>query len=410
MRVLASAYACEPGSGSEPGVGWNWVLQLSRFHEVWVLTRSNNEPSISRGMAVHPLPNVHWVYFDLPRWLRFWKRGTRGARLYYYLWQLGAYFRALPLHRAIRFEVIHHVTFVNYWMPSFLSLLNAPFVWGPVGGGESAPADFIKELSWRARVYERARNLARRCGHLDPFVRLTARRARRTFCTTEQTLSRVKQLGSHNAAMYSDAGLSTLELQGFQCCPKASDSTYRVISMGRLLHWKGFDLGLRAFAAFCHETKANATYEIIGDGPEALRLKQLAESLGIRANVKFRGKLKREEALTRLANAAVLLHPSLHDSGGWVCLEAMAAKVPVICLDLGGPAVQVTSETGIKIKASSPRQAADDIATALRDLYLHPEERCRFGNKGAERVRESFHWDVKGTWMNQVYQNLYVER
>ena len=50
----------------------------------------------------------------------------------------------------------------------------------------------------------------------------------------------------------------------------------------------------------------------------------------------------------------MLIHPSLHDSGGWVCLEAMAAGRPVICLDLGGPGLQVTEKTGIKVKASTP--------------------------------------------------------
>ena len=46
MNVLLSAYACEPGRGSEPGVGWNQVCQISRFHTVWALTRSNNREII----------------------------------------------------------------------------------------------------------------------------------------------------------------------------------------------------------------------------------------------------------------------------------------------------------------------------------------------------------------------------
>ena len=73
-RVLLSAYACEPVKGSEPGVGWNWVRQLSQFAEVWVLTRANNRNSIEAAIAEHPLPHVHFVYYDLPRWMSFWKR------------------------------------------------------------------------------------------------------------------------------------------------------------------------------------------------------------------------------------------------------------------------------------------------------------------------------------------------
>ena len=91
MKLLISAYACEPGLGSEPGVGWNCVRQAARFHEVWVLTRKNNREPIENALKTVPLENVHFAYFDLPRWARFWKRGTRGLHLYYYLWQIGAY-------------------------------------------------------------------------------------------------------------------------------------------------------------------------------------------------------------------------------------------------------------------------------------------------------------------------------
>src|ERR1039458_9148705 len=48
--------------------------------------------------------NVHWVYFDLPRWAAFWKKGRRGGHAYYYLWQLGAYFVARKLHREVGFR------------------------------------------------------------------------------------------------------------------------------------------------------------------------------------------------------------------------------------------------------------------------------------------------------------------
>lgn len=45
-KIFVSAYACEPYKGSEVGVGWNWVLQMSRQFELWVLTRSNNREPI----------------------------------------------------------------------------------------------------------------------------------------------------------------------------------------------------------------------------------------------------------------------------------------------------------------------------------------------------------------------------
>ena len=149
MRILVSAYACSPGFGSEQGVGWNRALQLARFHEVWVVTRSKNRAAIEAALAREPRPNLHFLYQDLPRWARLWKKKRRGMHLYYYLWQMGAYWAGRRLHREVKLDQVHHVTFVNYWMPSFLALLPVPLVWGPVGGGETCPASFRPRLSWR---------------------------------------------------------------------------------------------------------------------------------------------------------------------------------------------------------------------------------------------------------------------
>jgi hypothetical protein len=114
LNILVSAYACEPDKGSEPGIGWNQVCQTARFHEVWVVTRSNNRAQIEKALALDPMANVHWIYCDLPQWLIFWKKGMRGARLYYYLWQLNALRLARKYHREIKFDIVHHVTFGNY--------------------------------------------------------------------------------------------------------------------------------------------------------------------------------------------------------------------------------------------------------------------------------------------------------
>ena len=50
MKILVSAYACEPGKGSEPGAGWLWARAAARRHEVWVLTRANNREAIEAAL------------------------------------------------------------------------------------------------------------------------------------------------------------------------------------------------------------------------------------------------------------------------------------------------------------------------------------------------------------------------
>src|SRR2546423_7247549 len=54
LKVLISAYTCEPGKGSEPEVGWQWAMHLAASHDVTVLTRSNNRPAIENALAGLP--------------------------------------------------------------------------------------------------------------------------------------------------------------------------------------------------------------------------------------------------------------------------------------------------------------------------------------------------------------------
>ncbi len=405
MRVLISAYACEPDKGSEPGVGWNWVRQIARFHEVWVVTRANNRDTIEKSLATKPLPNVHWIYFDLPRWARFWKKGERGLHPYYYLWQIGAYFVARKAHRVVIFDLVHHVTFVNYWMPSFLAMLPIPFVWGPVGGGESAPHSFWHSFSLRGKLYEMQRDAIRSLAQLDPFVRLTARRAAWAFATTQETERRLNVLGCKRVSIFSEAGLRAEEINSLGCLSFRQKNPFRLLTLGRLLHWKGCELGVRAFAQF-HSRYPGAQYWIIGGGPERKRLQTLAANLGVGTSVRFWGNLPRSQVLEKLSECDVLVHPSLHDSGGWVCLEAMAAARPVICLDLGGPALQVTDETGFKIPAVSPEAAVSDLAVAMIRLAENGALRFRVGQGGRKRVAAYFEWNQKGCFMTNIYKTL----
>jgi len=405
VRVIASAYACEPEKGSEPGVGWNWARQIARFHEVWVITRKNNRAAIEAALAKEAVSNVHWVYFDLPRWASFWKKNRRGVHLYYYLWQIGAYVRVRKLHREFCFHLAHHLTFVNYWMPSFMSLLPIPFIWGPVGGGESAPRCFWGAFSRRGAVYELLRHCARRIGELDPFVKLSARRAACVLTTTWETKARVERLGVRHSSLMSQVGLTEKELQQLGCMPARNQPVFRVFSVGTLLHLKGFDLALMAFARL-HATHPRSEFWLLGEGPERARLQSMTNKLGLGNAVRFFGAVPHAKVLQLFEEADVLLHPALHDSGGYASVEAMAAGRPVICLDLGGPALQVSESNGVKVPAVSPEQVVQDMAAALCRLAEDRVLLARLGEAARQHVQQQFSWEKKGQALNDLYDRI----
>jgi glycosyltransferase involved in cell wall biosynthesis len=405
LRILVSAYACEPGKGSEPGAGWNWVMQVARFHAVWVITRANNRQVIESAMAMQPGLQVHWLYVDLPRWARFWKRGPHGVHLYYYLWQIGAYAVARRLHHEVGFDVVHHLTFGTYWLPSLLVLLPVPFVWGPLGGAECAPPALYRTLHARGKLHEGLRGLARWLGERDPTVRLATRRAALVLAKANETAYRLRVLGAQQVHLCSEAGLTAAEWHQLNAIPLRQDAPFRLVSIGRLVHWKGFHLGLMAFARLQQQLPASE-YWVIGDGIERRHLEHLAQRLAIARKVRFWGNLPRQEVLAKLAACDVLVHPSLHDSGGLVGPEAMAAGRPVICLDLGGPAMEVTEETGYKIAVRHPEQVVHDVAQAMLQLGQSVALRTRMADMARRRVAHAYTWPTKGPRLARLYEEV----
>lgn len=362
MRVLMSAYACEPDKGSEPGVGWHWAKQAARFHEVWVLTRANNRPAIEAELERHPDPNLHFIYVDLPRWLAFWKRGPRGLYLYYYLWQIAAYRRAQEEHQQIGFDLAHHVTFGNNWLPTFLPLLPVPFVWCPIGGSETVPKTFRKDFAFKWRAYEALRDFIQDWAlGFDPVTRLARKKAKAVLARTQIMADKLGKSDDTRIEVIIETGANPHHFELMLNRGKRNDEKFKVVMTGRLLHLKGFHLGIRAFHRLAKKLP-HVTLDIIGAGPEQDRLEGLCKELELGKKVNFTGWLSQEETFSRMSQADVFLHPSLKDAGAWVLFEVLELGLPVICLDYAGPAEIIDDTCGIKIIAGTPDQVIQDLA------------------------------------------------
>jgi glycosyltransferase involved in cell wall biosynthesis len=397
-KVLLCAYSCEPGRGSEPGIGWNVLRALAERNDVWLLTRPHSGAKIETEIKRLGIQNVTPVYYDLPLIGPVWrKRHLLGMRLHNYLWQFGAGRLARRIHGDVGFDVAHHVTFVNYYTPSAAAFIGCPFVWGPVGGAEVAPPAFQRSFSLFGRAYEWARAVRRFIGEMDPFVRQTARRTTVGIATTAESAVRMRKLGAPVEDLLSESGpsesgLATEEVEQLEALPLRTTGPTRFISVGRLLHWKGFHLSLQAFLSL---QSSDAQYWIVGDGPEYKRLEKMIAAASAGNRVRLFGNLSRDGVLQLLADADVMVHPSLHDSGGVTPIEGMAAGRPVICLDLGGVATKVTRFTGIKIPAIDPEQTVRDLAAAMTTLANDSGLRQSMAVAGRKLVRERFWWPSK---------------
>ncbi|OLV15817.1 glycosyltransferase family 4 protein [Deinococcus marmoris] len=403
LKVLVSAYACAPGEGSEPGVGWNISTALSAYHDIVVLTRTKNKLRIENELNVRPLENISFVYYDLPKWVLRLKRGSIGVQVYYYLWQLFVFGQMKQLHQKNHFDVVHHLTFGKYWSPSLLSRLGPPMLWGPVGGAESTPPNLIATFGLRGKVYELIRTLARQVGERDPLVCRTIMESKVALTKAPETAHRLKSLGAEDVRIFSEAGFSDAELTSLGQIPLAPNRPFRFLSVARLLHWKGVQFGLEAFA---YARLPNAEYWILGDGPERAALEILARRLGIDRQVRFFGQKPRPQVLEILSSCHVLVHASMHDSGGWASVEAMAAGRPVLCLDVGGPATQVVEGAGVKVAPISPGYVISRLAWAMRELFFDADLYTRMSEEARIHVQQHFSWQTRAAELADILLQL----
>ena len=179
---------------------------------------------------------------------------------------------------------------------------------------------------------------------------------------------------------------------------------FRVLSAGSLIGVKGFSLTIKAFKDFA-DRHPESELTIIGSGPEEKRLRALIRELKLDNNVHMIPQMPRNGLLGSMRCHDVFLFPSLRDGGGTVVIEAMAAGKPVVCLDIGGPAMHVTNDTGIKITATSPEQSVREMAAALERLYLDPKFRHELGKAARERAVLIYHWDRAGDRLADIYQH-----
>jgi len=234
-----------------------------------VLTRSNNRYVIEDALRKHPIPSLHFIYYDLADWAKFWKKGQRGVHLYYLLWQLGAYRIARRVHKQIRFDMVHHITFVSVRQPSFMGLLGIPFIFGPVAGGERA--------HWRLRIgyglkgwfKDGLRDVANFMIGFDPMMHLTFSKAKKIIVTSKQTADLIPIRYRNKVCISLAIGIEKELLDRLyqERRKQRRTQSIKVLYVGRLLYWKGLHLGLPAFARL-REKEPDATLTLIGSGPD----------------------------------------------------------------------------------------------------------------------------------------------
>jgi glycosyltransferase involved in cell wall biosynthesis len=406
MKLLISAYACSPFMGSEPGIGWGFVSALAKRNVVYVITEKDEfENDIQQYFDAHPelKDNLKFIYVRRMRFKILEKIWPPSYYWTYRTWQKNALKAALELQHDIHFDLVHQLNMIGFREPGYLWKLNAPFVWGPIGGMGKVPWRFIFKMGPYGSFYFIAYNLINYFQMLLLTRPKLAARSAGTGLIADNTQSKenaVKYWGC-NSVVLCAVGSSRKQASKFKT--RSVGEPMKIVWSGLHIPRKALNLALETVSLLPEEIKWEL--HILGDGPCALRWKHLAEKLKIADRCRFYGHLSREKALDVMEESHVTLITSLKDDSPSVAVEALGMGMPVICLDHCGFSDVVTDQSGFKIPVTNPKLAVKEMALALMKLSRDEALRQSLAMGALTRAKE-FSWDKK----IETLENIYLDK
>ncbi len=397
--ILATAYDIDPYKGSEASTGWNFVYQISRFNKVIAITRKNNRINIEKYIQEHNIDssNMSFYYYDLPYWMRFWKKGTRGSSLYFYLWQM-----FIPLFvkmKKIDFDIAHNVNFHADAFPTFLWLLGKPTIWGPINHNEKIPNNYLvsKKEILKEQIKWIMKNILWK---LDIFMYVSKQKSTLILGGNSSVRLRLN-IQKEKFISFTQVGSEKVNLTNH------TKTKFDILVIGRFLTIKSFDLAINSFADFLNklEAKDKVYLTIVGRGPKGKELKTLVSRLKIEEKVKFIDWIDKKDLATIYQNSSLFFFPS-HEGAGMVTAEALSYGLPVLCFNNYGGGELVDETCGVRIEYSTYLQSVKDFSNALEKLYFNKQFYESLSVGAREKFNNEYEWDVKGLKLKNIYENI----
>ena len=308
--------------GSEPGNGWQWSKALADHgHEVTVLTKLEyRERILAEGRD-----DINFCFVDQPV-TPFGASSFMRVYDNYRRWQNSAITHASALRQ--EFDVVHHVVWGSLHLGSRLWQLPAPLVYGPIGGGQTAPTNYWRYFG-RNWPMESLRNASTgRLLNLNSWSRETIQNAAATLVTNSATEAACRRLGATDIRYFLAEGLPADWITPPRQRPGGVPTIFWV---GRFLPRKAPMLAIEAFSELRKTMPARLV--MAGDGPLLEKVRAAVDRLGLSNDVELPGRIPWAQVRVLCDSASVFLFTSLRDSSGAQFLEAMGRGLPAVALD-----------------------------------------------------------------------------
>lgn len=406
MKILINAYACSPGMGSEPGMAWNWCVNLARYCELHIITEGEFSDKIEQVVPTLPQGgNMHFYYNPVSDKVRrmCWNQGDWRFYKYYRRWQWKTYLMAREICNWEHIDILHQLNMIGFREPGYLWKLSEekdiPFVWGPVDAKDKFPVAYLKGATFKAKMFMRLKNMISTWQlQNEPRVKKASKQASVVFAASSNSLRSFEKYLHKDAMLMNETGCTidnTIEHDW------SDKSTFDLLWVGKMDFRKQLGIAIRAIAK-CK--KSAIRLQIVGGG-NASEYKLLAEKVGISQQCLWYGAVSHPDVQQLMSKSEALLFTSVAEGTPHVVLEAIANGLPVVCFDTCGQGDVVSEKCGMKIQLSNTQQSVSDFAEKINYLYHHRDVLLRL-SEGCKAVAESLSWDNKAKQMVACYDSI----
>ena len=405
LKIFVSAYACEPDLGSEIGVGWHWVLEMSKYFELWVLTRESNRHTIEPWIAAHPeYAHIHWLYYDWPKWARCWKKGLRGVRTYYNLWQISTNHIVKRTMIENDIPIFHHLTYGNaLWKVSAYGQKRF-FIWGPTSAGVVTPKDFTQHYSFLSRLKESLQRFMKKYIFLNVGFNERCKYANLILCKTDDTIDCISEKYKQKCIQFTDVAVDRRDVSIYSR-DKEKDGIIRFFAAGTMVGWRNFDVLIDAFAEAVVKN-CQISLLILGGGSEYRRLQKRVVERGMKSYIQMPGQVDVSTYYNYLAQSDVVINPCFREGAVTVSFDSMNFSKPLICFDTKGYTHHFSEEhcriiKNIKNRNEAVQRLSEEI------LYMTDFKKIEeMGIKAFEAGKE-LDWQHKGESIYRIFIEFY---
>ena len=355
--------------GSEPGMAWNWVSNLAKFCELYIITEGEFRDRIEEVVpTLEQGKNMHFYYNPVSEEIRkmCWNQGDWRFYKYYKEWQWKTYLLAKDICKVEKMDVLHQLNMIGFREPGYLWKLSqengVPFVWGPVDAKDKFPVAYLDGAGLKTKLFMRLKNFLTgiQLRH-SKRVLLAAHQASVIFSASSNSQRSFKKYMNIDSPLLNETGCY---VQDHPIVDKSGKDTFDVLWVGKMDFRKQLALALQSVAKSGND---KLRLHIVGGG-DTESYQSLAESYGIADKCIWHGAISHDEVQNIMQKSDVFLFTSVAEGTPHVVLEAIGNNLPVVCFDTCGQGDAVNDKVGRKVPLSSPSQSARDFAKLLNEL------------------------------------------